>query len=224
MASNKKSYDGAHDYKQELKSGYRHSEWFETNTCPNTKFNKFISLWIKKTLLLNSNGMNKIQTTLDELEQCIALNGAILTKIDEIIEICILSMYMYSVNCILSDRRFSIKKTDIGFDVIANEDIKKGDVLWNSLLILKVYSKYIIEKYAAYIYNDYYIIDGFGMLLNNKDEHNKENCTFCKESHNFVATTSIKRGESIRMDYQMKTNDYPPIPKEIKSLRSTMVV
>lgn len=33
MASNKKSYDGAHDYKQELKSGYRHSEWFETNTC-----------------------------------------------------------------------------------------------------------------------------------------------------------------------------------------------
>ena len=35
MASNKKSYDGAHDYKQELKSGYRHSEWFEANTCHN---------------------------------------------------------------------------------------------------------------------------------------------------------------------------------------------
>jgi len=34
MASNKKSYDGAHDYKQELKSGYRHSERFETDTCP----------------------------------------------------------------------------------------------------------------------------------------------------------------------------------------------
>ena len=33
MASNKKSYDGAHDYKQELKSGYRHSERFETDTC-----------------------------------------------------------------------------------------------------------------------------------------------------------------------------------------------
>ena len=37
MASNKKSYDGAHDYKQELKSGYRRSEQFETDTCPNTK-------------------------------------------------------------------------------------------------------------------------------------------------------------------------------------------
>lgn len=34
MASNKKSYDGAHDHKQELKSGYRHSERFETDTCP----------------------------------------------------------------------------------------------------------------------------------------------------------------------------------------------
>ena len=34
MASNKKSYDGAHDYKQELKSGYRHSERSETDTCP----------------------------------------------------------------------------------------------------------------------------------------------------------------------------------------------
>lgn len=175
-------------------------------------------------LKLNWNGFNKIQTTPNELEQCIASNGAILTKIDEIIERCILNMYVYSVNCISLDRRFSIKKTDIGYDVIANEDIKKGDVLWNSLLILKVYSKYNIEKYAAYIYNDYYIIDGFGMLLNNKDAYNTENCTFCEESHNFVAITSIKRGESIRMDYRMKTNDYPPIPEEIKSLRSTMVV
>lgn len=35
MASNKKSYDGIHDHKQELKSGYRHSERFETNTCLN---------------------------------------------------------------------------------------------------------------------------------------------------------------------------------------------
>lgn len=172
----------------------------------------------------NWNGINEIQTTVNELEQCIASNGAILTKIDEIIEKCILSMYMYSVNCISSDLRFSIKKTDIGFDVIANEDIKKGDVLWNPFLILKVCSKYNIEKYAAYIYNDNYIIDGFGMLLNNKDEYNTENCTFCKESHNFVAITHIKRGESIRMDYCMKTNDYPPIPEEIKSLRSTMVV
>ena len=34
MASNKKSYDGAHDHKQELKSGYRRSERSETDTCP----------------------------------------------------------------------------------------------------------------------------------------------------------------------------------------------
>ena len=33
LASNKKSYDGAHDYKQELMSGYRHSERSETDTC-----------------------------------------------------------------------------------------------------------------------------------------------------------------------------------------------
>lgn len=170
------------------------------------------------------NGIKKLLKIPKGSEQCTVLNGAARFKIDETIKKCILSMYTYSINCILSDKRFSIRNTNIGFDIIANENIKAGDILWSPFLILKVCPKYNIEKYAAYVYNDNYIIDGFGMLLNNKDEYNPENCTFCKESHNFVAITSIKRGESIRMDYRMKTNDYPPIPEEIKSLRSTMVV
>lgn len=33
MASNKKSYDSAHDHKQELTGGYRHSERFEADAC-----------------------------------------------------------------------------------------------------------------------------------------------------------------------------------------------
>lgn len=41
MASNKKSYDGAHDYKQELKSGYRHFERSETDTCPTEFYSMF---------------------------------------------------------------------------------------------------------------------------------------------------------------------------------------
>lgn len=147
-----------------------------------------------------------------------------LDKIDTIIEECILNMYRYSINFILSDIRFKIEKSSIGLDIIANQNFEKGDVLWEPFIILNLYSKEIIRKYSSYVYKDYYIIDGFGMLLNNKDRYNNENCTFDENRRVFIATTSIKQGESIRMDYHMNTDEYPPIPEEIKSLRSTMVV
>ena len=133
-------------------------------------------------------------------------------------------MYVYSINSVLSDSRFNIKNCDIGLDIVANTNFNKGDVLWKPSIILNTSMKHLIKKYAAYVYKDCYIIEGFGMLLNNKDKYNLENCTFNEKEHVFIATTSIKQGESIRMDYHMHTDDYPPIPKEIKSLRSTMVV
>ena len=147
-----------------------------------------------------------------------------LDKIDNKIEECILNMYKYSIKFILSDSRFVIKNSSIGLDIIANQDFKKGDVLWKPFIILNIPTKTVIKKYAAYVYKDYYIIDGFGMLLNNKDKDNIENCSFDENKQNFVATTSIKQGDSIRWSYNMKTDDYPPIPEEILSLRSAMVI
>ena len=139
-------------------------------------------------------------------------------------ESCILALYLYSIHKILLDPRFGIKSTNLGLDVITNVDIEKGDLLWKPAFIFEIIPKNLIEKYAAYIYEDRYIIDGFGMLLNNIDKEHKENCNFDESTKCFVSTASIKRGNSIRWNYNMKTDEYPPIPKEIISLRSTMVV
>lgn len=154
------------------------------------------------------------------LEQCIVLNDAMLDKTNVTKESCILALYIYSIHKILLDSRFSIKNTNLGLDIIANVDIKKGELLWKPTFIFEVIPKNLIKKYAAYIYKDRYIIDGFGMILNNKDKEHKENCIFDEFIKCFMSTTSIKQGDSIRLDYNMKTNDYPPIPKEIISLRS----
>lgn len=147
-----------------------------------------------------------------------------LDKINVTKESCILALYRYSICKILLDSRFEIKNTNLGLDIIANVDIQKGDLLWKPIFIFKVIPKNLIKKYAAYIYKDCYIIDGFGMLLNNIDNKHKENCNFDKSTKCFIATMFIKRGTPIRWDYNMKTDDYPPIPEEILSLRSTMVV
>lgn len=156
--------------------------------------------------------------------QCIVLNDAMLDKINVTKESCILVLYLYSICKVLLDSRFSIKNTNLGLDIVANVDIRKGDLLWKPIFIFKVIPKNLIEKYAAYVYKDCYIIDGFGMILNNIDNEHKENCDFEESTNRFIATTFIKRGTSIRWNYNMKTNDYPPIPEEIISLRSTMVV
>ena len=147
-----------------------------------------------------------------------------LDKINVTKEPCILALYLYSICKVFLDQRFEIKNTSLGLDIIANVDIQKGDLLWEPIFIFKVIPKDLIKKYAAYVYKDCYIIDGFGMLLNNIDNEHKENCNFDESTNCFVATTFIKRGNSIRWNYNMKTDDYPPIPKEIISLRSTMVV
>jgi len=158
------------------------------------------------------------------LEQCIVLNDAMLDKINVTKESCILALYLYSIYKILLDSRFEIKNTNLGLDIIANVDIKKGDLLWKPTFIFEIIPKNLIKKYAAYIYKDRYIIDGFGMILNNIDKDHKENCNFDKSTKCFISTTSIKQGDSLRWNYNMKTDDYPPIPEEIISLRSTMVV
>lgn len=158
------------------------------------------------------------------LEQCIVLNDVILDKINVTKESCILALYLYSIYKILLDSRFEIKNTNLGLDIIANVDIQKGDLLWEPIFIFRIIPKNLIKKYAAYIYKDCYIIDGFGMLLNNIDKNHKENCIFDKSTNCFIANSFIKRGTPIRWNYNMKTNDYPPIPEEILSLRSTMVV
>ena len=147
-----------------------------------------------------------------------------LDKINVTKESCILALYLYSICKILLDSRFSIRNTNLDLDIIANVDIQKGDLLWKPMFIFKVIPKNLIKKYAAYIYKDCYIMDGFGMLLNNIDNEHKENCNFDKSTKCFTATTFIKQGTSIRWNYNMKTEDYPPIPEEILSLRSTMVV
>ncbi len=155
---------------------------------------------------------------------CIVLNDAMLDKINVTKESYILALYLYSICKILLDPRFDIKNTNLGLDVIANVDIKKGDLLWKPTFIFEIIPKNLIKKYAAYIYKDRYIIDGFGMILNNIDKDHKENCNFDKSTKCFISTTSIKQGDSLRWNYNMKTDDYPPIPEEIISLRSTMVV
>lgn len=147
-----------------------------------------------------------------------------LDKINITKESNILALYLYSIYKILLDSRFSIKNTNLGLDIVANVDIRKGDLLWKPIFIFKIIPKNLIKKYAAYVYKDCYIIDGFGMLLNNIDENHKENCNFDESTKCFISTTSIKQGSSIRWNYNMKTDDYPPIPEEIISLRSTMVV
>lgn len=143
-----------------------------------------------------------------------------LDKINVTKESCILVLYLYSICKILLDSRFEIRDTNIGLDIIANVDIQKGELLWKPAFIFEVIPKNLIKKYAAYVYRDCYIIDGFGMLLNNIDKNYKENCIFEEFTKCFIATTSIKRGDSIRLNYNMKTDDYPPIPKEIIFLRS----
>ena len=158
------------------------------------------------------------------MEQCIVLNDAMLDKINVTKESCILVLYLYSVYKILLDSRFEIKNTNLGLDVIANVDIQKGDSLWKPMFIFKIIPKNLIKKYAAYVYKDCYIIDGFGMLLNNIDNEHKENCNFDESTKCFISTTSIKQRDSIRLNYNMKTDDYPPIPKEIISLRSTIAI
>lgn len=147
-----------------------------------------------------------------------------LDKINVTKESCILALYLYSICKILLDSRFEIKNTNLGLDIVANVDIQKGDLLWKPAFIFKIIPKNLIKKYAAYIYKDCYIIDGFGMLLNNINDGHKENCNFDESTKCFISTVFIKRGTSIRWNYNMKTDDYPPIPKEILSLRSTMVV
>lgn len=147
-----------------------------------------------------------------------------LDKINVTKESYILALYLYSMCKILLDSRFSIKNTSLGLDIVANVDIQKGDLLWEPIFICKVIPKNLIKKYAAYVYRDCYIIDGFGMLLNNIDKNHKENCIFDESTSCFIANSFIRQGTSIRWNYNMKTDDYPPIPEEILSLRSTMVV
>lgn len=164
-----------------------------------------------------------ILTIQNVLVQCIVLNDVMLDKINVTKESCILALYLYSICKILLDSRFEIKNTNLGLDVIANVDIKKGNLLWKPTFIFEILPKSLIKKYAAYIYKDCYIIDGFGMILNNIDKEHKENCNFNESTKYFISTASIKQGDSIRWNYNMKTDDYPPIPKEIISLRSMIV-
>ena len=136
----------------------------------------------------------------------------------------LISIYKESIEDILGNNNFIICNTDIGLDIKSNKLFNVGDVLYIPNKIIKIKNNDLIDKYGAYIWNDNYIISGFGMLLNNKDEKNSDNCTYNNITKSFVASKIILPGDSIRIDYKMNTNEYPPIPEEIIHLRSTMVV
>lgn len=136
----------------------------------------------------------------------------------------LISIYKESIKDILSNNNFIISNTDIGIDVKSNKLFNRGDIIYTPNKIIKLYDVYLINKYGAYVWKDNYIISGLGMLLNNKDEKNKDNCIYDEITKCFVASKIILPGDSIRIDYKMNTNEYPPIPEEFIHLRSTMVV
>lgn len=136
----------------------------------------------------------------------------------------LISIYKESIKDILSNNNFIISNTDIGIDVKSNKLFNPGDILYIPNKIIKLSNVYLKNKYGAYVWKDNYIISGLGMLLNNKDEENKENCIYNEITKCFEASKIILPGDSIRIDYEMNTDEYPPIPEEIIHLRSTMVV
>lgn len=131
-------------------------------------------------------------------------------------------MYEESIKDIKNDKRFNLIQTPIGLDVVSRKMFRKNDILYVPKKIIKVPND-LKSKYGAFIWHDDFIMSGFGMLLNNGDSGNKNNCLYDKDK-GFIASKNIYPNDSIRIDYKMNTDEYPTIPQEIIHLRSTMVV
>lgn len=107
---------------------------------------------------------------------------------------------------------------NIGIDICAKQQLPNGYVLVNTNRCrMYIVDKYILNKYAAYIWHDNYIYNSLGMLLNNFDNNNSINCEF---KNGFIITKRIiEPEESLRIDYGYNINKYPPIPQEIINIR-----
>lgn len=106
-------------------------------------------------------------------------------------------------------------------DLIAKKDIPKDFIFYKIDTVLFIKDEQLLNKYAAYIWKDNYILQHEGLLLNNVDELHEENCIFY--NNYIISSKQIKAGESLRIDYKYSNNNYPPIPNEIIEIRKKLL-
>lgn len=135
----------------------------------------------------------------------------------------ILNMYLESINSVRYHSLLCLRLDEsLGIEVVSKCNIEKDTVISQSNIYPLTNHK-LVDKYASYVWNDMFVITGLGMLLNNKDKFNSENCDFDWKKEVFRTTTRIEKNTPIRLDYRMKSDGYPPIPKEIINLRNKMI-
>ena len=108
------------------------------------------------------------------------------TEIDCGIEDYILSMYEEFIRNIVKSTHRGIpyrilydKNNNYDIDIIAGEDMWRGMVIERfhlSSSVLCILDEELRNKYAAYIWKDYFIFSSFGMMLNNSDDKHPANC------------------------------------------------
>ena len=149
-------------------------------------------------------------------------------------EQCILHMYKSAIVCLMQHYNPCLgivydKNNNYDIDVYAYTDIRRNQELICYLPdseILYILDEQLRNKYAAYIWYDYFIFPCYGMLLNNADDEHPANCAWDfnnKSIPRIVALRDIKKGESLRIDYAYACkNNYPPIPKDIIEIRKNI--
>lgn len=147
------------------------------------------------------------------------------------VEQYILQLYNCSIEYLISQQTFSYigfkyyrKGDSYDIDVIAKNDIRAEleiGSIGSNYGVMCILDENLLNKYAAYIWKDHFLISGLGMMLNNGDDKHPVNCRL-DEDFNVITTRGIKKGESLRIDYGYKDN-YPPIPQEILNIRKTLL-
>lgn len=145
------------------------------------------------------------------------------------VEQLILNIYKTTIEYYLRSKlTFSFKllynpQKNYDIDIVAIKDMPKNIELENlRYFTLCVLDNKLLDKYAAYVWRDYFISYRLGMLLNNADKNHPVNCIMT-EDWRIVTTNEIKSGESLRLDYGYNENNYPPIPQEIIDIRKKLL-